>query len=69
MNNSCTQMRHKRVSYGTLNISNGVTTTKGEKWVTEPCGVPLFGDRDRQRGKCQSCAMGWTHVDNYPVTP
>jgi peptide methionine sulfoxide reductase MsrB len=36
-------------------------------WVTGACGTPLFGDEDKKRGTCRSCASGWTHPENMPV--
>lgn len=66
--NSCTQMRRKLVTHGTLNMATGATTEGHSEWVDEPCNVPLFADGEREAGLCRSCASGWTHPNNYPLT-
>jgi len=65
---SCTVVRRKLVTRGTLNIATGVSEMGDGEWVTEPCNVPLFGDEERKIGVCRSCASGWTHEHNYPIT-
>lgn len=62
--NDCTQMRRKLVRRGTLSLATGESKMTASDWVTEPCGIPLFGDGD----KCRSCLAGWTHPENYPVS-
>lgn len=68
MSNDCTQMRRKLVKRGSLNTSTGETTMVSAEWVTEPCGSPLFGDQ-KTIGRCRGCVDGWTHPENYPVSP
>lgn len=66
---SCRIMRRKLVRHSTVNIVTGERSAETEEWVTEPCGVPLFGEREVLTGVCRSCANGWTHENNYPVEP
>lgn len=66
--NSCTVMRRKLVKHESLNMATGESTKTHEEWVTEPCSIPLFGDEEKT-GVCKSCSKGWTHPENYPVTP
>lgn len=68
MSNSCTQMRRQLITHSTVNLTTGEYTDGAQEWKTQPCGVPLFSDADRTRGTCRSCAKGWTHPNNYPVT-
>lgn len=63
---SCTQMRRKLVTHGTLNFSTGSFDKGPQEWVTEACNSPLFGD-NRKIGKCKACQIGWKHEHNYPV--
>lgn len=65
----CTQLRRMLVKHGTLNIVTGDTDVTSEEWVELACDAPLFGDEERKRGTCRSCAAGWTHEHNYPVAP
>lgn len=67
MKESCTQLRRKLVTYSTLDFITGDRAIRSTEWVTEPCGIPLFSDVERERGTCRSCADGWTHEHNYPV--
>jgi len=64
---SCTVLRRKHVTIGSLNITTGETTTERTEWRTEPCNVPLFTDVERETGRCRSCAAGWRAPGNYPV--
>lgn len=64
---SCTVMRRKLVTRQSLNMSTGVSVEVGQEWITEPCGIPMFSDAEKQRGTRRSCASGWTHEHNYPV--
>lgn len=64
---SCTVMRRKLVTKKNFNLATGVSVDAGQEWVTEPCGVPMFSDVEKQRGTCRSCASGWTHEHNFPV--
>lgn len=64
---SCTVMRRKLVTHKSFNMGTGDSVEVGQEWVTEPCGIPMFSDAEKQRGTCRSCASGWTHEHNYPV--
>lgn len=61
-------MRRKLVSTETMSAETGERVVRGQRWVTEPCGHPLWTDRDRSRGVCQSCTDGWRDPHNFPVT-
>jgi hypothetical protein len=62
----CPVLRRKLVRYGKLVPGTGRMIEDGQEWVTEPCGTPLFG-KNREHGKCSSCAKGYSHEENYPV--
>jgi len=64
---SCLKMRRILKKHGTLNIVTGDMKMEGEEWVTEKCGIPLFDEKERTSGICRSCAIGWTHPNNFPV--
>lgn len=55
----CTILRTFIRKYGTLNMATGASTSERQETVTEPCNLPLFGDVERKRGVCRSCAKGW----------
>lgn len=64
---SCTVMRRKLVKKKSVNMVTGVSVDVGHEWVTEPCGIPMFSDAEKQSGTCRGCASGWTHEHNFPV--
>lgn len=64
---SCPTMRRKLVTFGLLDPNTGAIVEDRKEWVTEPCGAPLFG-KDREAGICRSCARGWRHEHNFPVS-
>lgn len=64
--NTCPTMRRKLVTHSTLNIINGERGKERQEWVTEPCGVPLFG-KEAAKGVCRGCERGWQTEHNYPV--
>jgi hypothetical protein len=59
MPNECTTLRHKRITHSTMNILTGAITSGRVEERVEPCGVPLFSDKERASGTCRSCASGW----------
>ncbi len=63
---NCPTMRRKLVVTRWLSFGTGeITRPETAKWITEPCGTPLFSyDGDF----CRSCLNGWWHPRNYPVT-
>lgn len=65
----CTVVRTFRRTHGTLNLRTGETTETHSEWVTEPCRVPLFSDREQSSGVCNACADGWEGTDNYFAGP
>lgn len=66
---NCLVMRRKLIRHRRLTLSSGEVTAGTSEWVIEPCGVPLFSDAERAVGQCRSCATGWTHPENYKVSP
>jgi hypothetical protein len=64
----CQQMRRTLIKSGVHDMRTGKTVINSEEWVTRKCATPLFGDNERKAGICRSCASGWTHPENYPVT-
>lgn len=64
---SCAVMRRKFVTHSKLDLASGAMRQVSTEWVTEPCGVPLFGDDHQASGVCRSCAGGWKHPNNYPA--
>jgi hypothetical protein len=60
---NCIRVRTSLIT--TIDIDTGAPTHR--KWVTGPCGAPLFTDKDRETGHCRSCRRGWVHPDNYPA--
>ena len=65
MNNSCKVLRTRELSCGTVDMLTGELKTTETKWVTGPCGSPLFSAAERESGTCRSCDSGWTHPKNY----
>ena len=65
----CSIRRTFKQTHGMLNISTGKSTTDRIEIVTEACNAPLFGDEERVRGICRSCASGWEHKDNNFASP
>lgn len=63
---SCQQIRRFIVRTGALNTATGQLERGAEKWVTDKCNTPLFGDR-KLKGICRSCDEGWRSPDNFPV--
>lgn len=63
----CQVMRRMLVKRGHIEMTTGAFVVKGEDWVERLCGVQLFSGDDRVNGKCQACARGWAHPNNYPV--
>ena len=55
----CTIQRIKRVGHGTLSPATGGNTISHYTTEHEPCNVPLFADRERRTGVCDSCHRGW----------
>ena len=50
----CQKVIEKKVRHRTLNLVTGESADAGEwETVTEPCGVPLFSNDDRIRGRCR----------------
>lgn len=64
---SCTQMRRKLVTHGSMHMLTGAYTEGHKEWRDESCAVPLFSDEERERGTCRSCYRGWEHPNNYPA--
>lgn len=66
---SCTVVRRVLVTHGTMRFNHGEDTYRktGKEWQTKACGIPLFGDDERQRGTCKGCHKGWEHPHNYPA--
>jgi hypothetical protein len=63
---SCHVERTCKVTHYTMNMITGERSGPlSEETVTKPCGTPLFGDDERDRGVCRSCADGWTDPNNY----
>lgn len=63
----CKKLRRMLIRHGTLNLGTGETEPGRQEWVTRPCGVPLFTDKDKANGLCSGCLSGWTHPENYPA--
>lgn len=57
--NGCTVMRRKLVQRSELR----------PEWRDEPCGMPLFTDKEYESGICRSCAGRWTREHNYCIDP
>jgi hypothetical protein len=66
---SCRQMRRFFVTHSLVSMTTGEREETGTEWITEPCGAPLFNDKEKETGLCRSCADGWRHEHNYPVEP
>jgi hypothetical protein len=64
---SCVVEREVVVTHSTLDLFNGKRTIRATTTEIQPCGVPLFGDLERQTGICQSCAKGWSVDGNRPT--
>ncbi len=62
---SCKIIRRKLITTKIYNLKTEEIKTKGQKWVTEPCGAPLFSYDCKD--VCKSCLEGWTHEHNYPI--
>ncbi len=65
ISNQCGVMRVKLVTHTTFDMRTGAKGGERQEWVTEPCGTPMFGDREKADGMCRGCASGWNHPENY----
>lgn len=63
----CQIIRKKLIRYGVMSIVSGTNKSTGERWVTEKCGVPIFGNGSHERKVCDGCLEGWTDPENSMV--
>lgn len=40
---------------------------ENEDYKVEPHNTPLFSEREKRSGVCDSCFSGWDHPDNSPT--
>lgn len=56
-----------RTGYVSLQDDKLVSRDTHEDYQIRPHGTPLFTDREKRTGVCDSCFSGWTHSDNAPT--